>query len=83
MDSYTSSWEGAEGIQPFSRQRTHKAKDALKQRFESASRQHSFASEFLARRKSRNEGWVDFGEDLRLLADKAFPDLHDDAARDG
>ena len=30
-------------------------------------------------RKRRNEGWVDFGEDLRLLADKAFPDL-DDAA---
>ena len=76
MDSYTSSWEGAEGIQPFSRQRARvsfsKAKDALKQRFEPASRQHLFASEFQARRKRRNEGWADFGEDLRLLADKRF-----------
>ena len=49
-----------------------KAKDALKQRFEPASRQHLFANEFQARRKRRNEGWADFGEDLRLLADKRF-----------
>ena len=79
-----SSWEGAEGIQPFSRQHTRKffeGEGRLEQRFEPASRQHLFASEFQARRKRRNEGWADFGEDLRLLANKAFPDL-DDAARE-
>ena len=57
-----------------------KAKDALNnglsQRLDSICLQVSFKQG-----GRRNEGWADFGEDLRLLANKAFPDL-DDAARE-
>ncbi len=29
--------------------------------------------------KQKGEGWAEFGEDLRVLADKAYPDLVDEA----
>ena len=38
-----------------------------------------YQAEFETRRKKRTEGWADFGEDLRSLADRAFPDLQPEA----
>ena len=52
---------------------------ALKDRFEPESKKELYAAEFQARKKKKGEEWADFGEDIKLLADKAFPDLNDDA----
>ena len=38
-----------------------------------------YEAEFQTRRKRKSEGWADFAEDLKLLADKAFPDLQEAA----
>ena len=43
---------------------------ALKQRFDPESKRELHIVEFQTRRKMRGEGWADFGEDLRVLADK-------------
>ena len=55
------------------------AKAALKQRFEPASKQALYAAEFHSRQKQPSEDWPGFGDDLRVLADKAFPDLAESA----
>ena len=55
------------------------AASALQQRFEPKSRMTRYQAEFETRRKKRTEGWADFGEDLRSLADRAFPDLQPEA----
>ena len=55
------------------------AKAALKQRFEPASKQALYAAEFHSRQKQPSEDWPSFGDDLRVLADKAFPDLAESA----
>ena len=52
---------------------------ALKERFEPESKRELHIVEFQTRRKVRGEGWADFGEDLRVLADKAYPDLQVEA----
>ena len=57
------------------------AKAALKERFEPESRKDRYKAEFQTRRKKRSEGWADYGEDLKVLADKAYPHL-EAAARD-
>lgn len=57
------------------------AKEALKERFEPESRKDRYKAEFQTRRKKRTEGWADYGEDLRVLVDKAYPHL-EAAARD-
>ena len=38
-----------------------------------------YVTEFQARKKARTEGWAEFANHLKLLADKAFPDLEDEA----
>ena len=48
---------------------------ALQERFEPTSRKTRYQAEFETRRKKKSEGWADFADDLRSLADKAFPDL--------
>ena len=55
------------------------ATSALKERFEPKSRMTRYQAEFETRRKRRTEGWADLAEDLRSLADRAFPDLQADA----
>ena len=35
--------------------------------------------EFQTRRKVRGESWADLGKDLRILADKVYPDLQEEA----
>lgn len=54
------------------------AKKALGERFEPKSRQSRYEAEFQTRRKKKSEGWADFAEELKLLADKAFPELQEE-----
>lgn len=55
------------------------AKEALRKRFEPDSRRELYAVEFQTRRRKRDETWEELADSLRLLADKAFPDLQDNA----
>ena len=52
---------------------------ALKERFEPTSKRELYTAEFQVRRKERKQDWADFAQDLRMLADKAFPDLQMEA----
>jgi hypothetical protein len=55
------------------------ATKALKERFEPSSRKTRYQAELQVRKKKSGESWADLAEDLRLLADKAYPDLEDNA----
>lgn len=55
------------------------AKKALHERFEPASKKELYLAELQCRSKKRGEGWAEFAEDIRLLTDKAHPQLDDDA----
>ena len=55
------------------------AAKALKDRFEPQSKKELYVAEFYAHRKRKTEGWAEYGEDLRVLVDKAFPSLAADA----
>ena len=52
---------------------------ALKDRFEPDAMKELYIAEFQARKKAKTEGWVEFADHLKLLADKAFPDLENKA----
>ena len=52
---------------------------ALKERFEPVSKRELHLAELQTRTKQRTEGWPEFAEDIRLLVDKAYPDLQDAA----
>ena len=52
---------------------------ALAGRFELESRRDLYLAEFQSPCKKRIESWADFGENLRILVDKAYPMLEDDA----
>ena len=54
-------------------------KDALKSRFDPESCQKRFQVEFQTRRKKASEGWADLADDLKSLADKAYPTLQEEA----
>ena len=54
-------------------------KVALRKRFEPDSRRELYAVEFQTRRHNRGESWEELADTLRILADKAFPDLQDQA----
>ena len=55
------------------------AKAALQSRFEPASKQSRYRAELETRRKKREEGWADLAEDLRVLSEKAYPQLQPQA----
>lgn len=57
------------------------AKEALLRRFEPESRRDLYAAEFQVRAKQPTEDWASFADDIKTLADRAFPDLPD-AARE-
>ena len=57
------------------------AKKALRERFEPPSKKELYLAELQCRSKKRSEGWAEFAEDVRLLTDKAHPQL-EDAARE-
>ena len=54
-------------------------KAALRERFEPASKKELYLAEFQTRSKRVNEGWAAFADDLKVLANKAFPQLQTDA----
>lgn len=55
------------------------AKAALHKCFEPDSRKDLYAAEFQTRRKRRDETWGDLADNLRTLAERAFPDLDERA----
>lgn len=55
------------------------ATEALKDRFEPASRKTRYQAELQTKRKKKDESWADFADELRALADKAYDDLEDKA----
>jgi dsDNA-binding SOS-regulon protein len=55
------------------------ASKALGEHFEPTTRKTHYQAELQARRKKKSESWADLADDLRLLADKAYPDLEDKA----
>ena len=38
-----------------------------------------YVAEFHGRKKAKTEGWAEFADHLKLLTEKAFPDLEDKA----
>ena len=56
-------------------------KEALQRRFDPESKRGLYAAEFHARQKQPTEDWPSFGEDLKNLVSKAFPDI-EEAARE-
>ena len=54
---------------------------ALRRRFEPESKRDLYTAEFQTCGKKLNESWGDLADNLRSLADKAFPDL-DEAAKE-
>ena len=54
-------------------------RDALRARFEPDSRHTRYQAEFQLRRKKASENWADFADDLRNLADRAYPTLQEEA----
>ena len=57
------------------------AKAALRKRFEPDSRREVYMAEFHTRKRNPGKRWEELADNMRLLADKAFPDL-DDRARE-
>lgn len=55
------------------------AKGALRKRFEPDSKRELYAAEFHSRKRRQTESWGDLADDLRILADRAFPELQDEA----
>ena len=52
---------------------------ALQERFEPESHRDLYLVEFQTQRKGKTESWPEFGENLRVLVDKAYPSLDDEA----
>ena len=62
------------------RQETYEgAKGVLRERFDPPSKRELYKFELQCRVKRKTESWGDFGDDLRVLADKAYPELQDEA----
>ena len=53
--------------------------EALKESFEPSSQNTQYQAELLVQHKNKAETWWGLAENLRLLADKGFSDLEDDA----
>ena len=52
---------------------------AMQERFEPQSKRDLYLAEFQLRCKKHSETRADYGKDLRILVDKAYPTLDDDA----
>ena len=55
------------------------AREALEKRFEPESKRSLYFVEFQARGRKKEETWSDFADELRVLADKALPEIEDKA----
>ena len=54
-------------------------KGALQKRFEPASKKELYMAEFQVRRKQQDENWASFGDNLKTLTEKSYPDLATEA----
>ena len=54
-------------------------KKALKGRFEPEALKERHLAQFQARKKMKTEGWAEFADAVKLLCDKAYPDLEEKA----
>ena len=54
-------------------------KTALQQRFEPVSKKELYMAEFQVRQKWKDEDWASFGDNLRFLVEKSYPDLVSEA----
>ena len=54
-------------------------KAALKKRYEPESKRELYVAEFQAKKKGKTEDWATLGDELKVLADKAYPDLEEKA----
>ena len=54
-------------------------KKALKGRFEPEALKERHLAQFQARKKTKTEGWAEFADAVKLLCDKAYPDLEEKA----
>ena len=55
------------------------AKKALKKWFEQESHKEYYIAELQTRRRRQGEDWATFGEELKLMAENANPDLEEKA----
>ena len=55
------------------------AKEALRKRFEPDTRRALYQTKLHSRVKLKSEGWAELGDDLKCLADKAYPGLGEEA----
>ena len=55
------------------------AKEALCKRYEPESKRELYSIEFQAKKRRPDEPWADFADNLRILADRAFPELQEEA----
>ena len=55
------------------------AREALEKRFEPESKHSLYFAEFQSRGRKKEETWSDFADELRVLADKALPEMEDKA----
>ena len=62
-----------------SRANFSEALKALRLRFEPPSRKTRYQAELQHRRKKKDENWADLADDLRMIAEKAYPNLEDEA----
>ena len=54
-------------------------KEALKKCFEPESEREHYMAEFQARQRTKVEDWASFADNLRFLAEKAYPSLQAEA----
>ena len=54
-------------------------KKALKGRFEPEALKERHLAQFQARKKTKTEDWAEFADAVKLLCDKAYPDLEEKA----
>ena len=52
---------------------------ALKERFEPEALKERHLAQFQVRKKTKAEGWAEFADAVKLLCDKAYPDLEEKA----
>ena len=57
-----------------------RCKDEVLHRFHSDSARDLYMAELQARKKRNDEDWASFGDALRVLADKAYPELEGKAS---
>ena len=56
-----------------------RVKEALCKRFKPESKQELYSVQFQSKKRQPDEHWADFADNLWVLADRAFPELQEEA----